>query len=423
MERNTCFYCGEQLAERSKEHIISNSIGGLYVSKDVCCRKCNTILSKKESKFTKIFNPIISKIDNFPRTYRNRELLSCSGIVEYQGQFFNAVIKNGKVVECKAASSIYQRNAKDIDFNIIGYSFEIDNKCFAQGITKIAVEFAVDKGVDDSILSGAVWVKRNDKGAVEDICFRALVLPFFPLNPMDFYLETETDFRLYHHLLLFSHENELWCYVDLFNTFQYYVLLSDKFPKNTKISETYIQDVQRIDRTLPDIMNNIKKTKDILLFSQFYNVSPTMDIKELERRIKKSIAGKSPRRTLEDVISPKLAMYSEYHNAVECGSNEEKTLYFLSLLLYFDEDDTIIKDNYRTVTLTGNEMEIISYPSLIYSLLYEDNAYANLLSNALVRWLFREFDEGKRTMDAVLKKYTNTKLSRLEMFIKQSDQH
>lgn len=34
---------------------------------------------------------------------------------------------------------------------------------------------------------------------------------------------------MFHNLILFRYENELWCYIDLFNTFQYYVRLSDTY--------------------------------------------------------------------------------------------------------------------------------------------------------------------------------------------------
>ena len=87
MTRETCVYCGKTLNTRSKEHIIPDSIGGQYKSVDICCNECNGVLSKKnDAKFAKIFNPIISRIDSFPRTYRKKTELSCKGVVEYEGE-------------------------------------------------------------------------------------------------------------------------------------------------------------------------------------------------------------------------------------------------------------------------------------------------------------------------------------------------
>ena len=38
------------------------------------------------------------------------------------------------------------------------------------------------------------------------------------------YIELNTKLELYHNLILFSLANNLWCYIDLLNTFQYYIL-------------------------------------------------------------------------------------------------------------------------------------------------------------------------------------------------------
>lgn len=82
------------------------------------------------------------------------------------------------------------------------------------------------------IKDGLITIKDDDK--ITNINFKYPVIPFVPLNPMDSYIELETDLLLYHNLILFSQDNNLWCYVDLFNTFQYYVCLTDKWPKAKK---------------------------------------------------------------------------------------------------------------------------------------------------------------------------------------------
>lgn len=45
------------------------------------------------------------------------------------------------------------------------------------------------------------------------------MVPFILLIPMDEYIELNTKLELYHNLILFSLANNLWCYIDLFNTF------------------------------------------------------------------------------------------------------------------------------------------------------------------------------------------------------------
>ena len=63
-------------------------------------------------------------------------------------------------------------------------------------------------------------IKEKD-GKVAEINFNYLMIPFIPLNLIDNYLELETEIELYHNMILFSQDNMLWCYVDLFNTLLY----------------------------------------------------------------------------------------------------------------------------------------------------------------------------------------------------------
>ena len=65
-ERTHCIYCNKEITTRSKEHVIQNALGGLLESTDICCADCNNFISKHiDAPFTKIFNPIISRIENF----------------------------------------------------------------------------------------------------------------------------------------------------------------------------------------------------------------------------------------------------------------------------------------------------------------------------------------------------------------------
>lgn len=63
----------------------------------------------------------------------------------------------------------------------------------------------------------------------------------------------------------------LWCYIDLFNTFQYYVLLSDSWDENISVHETYLQLLQKLDRSTPTLY--IRKPKHILTYAMFYNIT------------------------------------------------------------------------------------------------------------------------------------------------------
>ena len=68
-KRLNCVYCGKTITTRSREHIIQNALGGLYESEDICCPECNNYISRYiDVPFTKTFNPIISRIENFTKT-------------------------------------------------------------------------------------------------------------------------------------------------------------------------------------------------------------------------------------------------------------------------------------------------------------------------------------------------------------------
>lgn len=375
--REKCVYCGMPIKKESKEHIIQNALGGLYESSNICCDNCNeTVISQKiDAPFTKIFNPIISRIENFAKTNNTKSRPSCSGKARYGGKIYNVIIKNGKVVKCSELSSKLKCAASDIDFEILSYDFQIDNNAFEKGIRKIAFNFALDKGISYKVLSKGIKVSKNN-GKVHNISYEFPLIPFVALNPMDKYLELETSMELYHNLILFSQGNILWCYVDLFNTFQYYVLLSDEWDSNTKVLETYLQLLQKLDRTIPELY--IRKPKHILTYALYYNVEPCMDVVEFRERIKVAIDKESLKKNMSDVISAKLGM--DYFRvdivkgmeieAARSYYKKEMGVHLESLLLYFDQDDKLKDNTFRQVTLINHE-EVTSYPLLINKLVEE----------------------------------------------------
>lgn len=376
MKREKCVYCGNVITTRSKEHIIQNAIGGLYESEDICCDKCNNYLSKYiDAPFTKTFNPIISRIERFAKTNNNNSQPLCTGKAKYADKIYDVKIKDGKVVGCPELSKKMKCDASKLDFEIVSYDFLIENSSFKNGIRKIAFNFALEKGIGLDILSSGM--KRNIiNGEVKSISFNFPVIPFVALNPMDEYLELNTSIELYHNLILFSQDNMLWCYVDLFNTFQYYVLLSNEWSKDNPIIETYLQLLQKLNRTIPKL--NIRKPKDILTYASYFKVNPCMDLDVFKKRVREAILKESLKKNMSDVISKKLGM--DYFNIKKLKDmNREDAKSYMrnemdfdlnSLLLYFDENDTLKDSTFRQVTYVG-ENKIVSYPLLIHKLAIE----------------------------------------------------
>jgi len=177
---------------------------------------------------------------------------------------------------------------------------------------------------------------------------------------MDCYMELEAEFSLYHNLILFSQENHLWCYVELFGTFQYYVLLSKEWDKSDNVFESYLQLIQKIDRTPPQMKR--WRPKYGLIYSDVYNVPSSPDREVMRERVAEAVRLEPYEKTMSKIVSPK--MDSKYLlNYLRADlSEEEKRKYALSLLLYFDEEDHLIESRYRQVTLGEQEREMVSYP-------------------------------------------------------------
>lgn len=371
-KRDNCVYCGKPIIKRSREHIIQNALGGLYESEDICCDECNKcVISKKiDAPFTKTFNPIISQIENFAKTNNKKSQPTCTGKAIYENNVYDVIIKNGKVVACPEISKKLKCDVAKLNFEILAYDFLIENNSFKNGICKIAFNFALEKGIDLNILNKRVVVQKNGE-RVENVLFKFPVIPFVALNPMDEYIELKTKMELYHNLILFSQDNMLWCYVDLFNTFQYYVLLSDEWDNNKSVLETYLQLLQKIDRTMPQFY--IRKPKHILLYASYYSVEPCMDLQEFKKRVEVAIQKESLKKDMSDVLSAKLGY--DYFNLDKLKDLEkeearaylknEMGFHLNSLLLYFDENDKLKDSTFRQVTCMEIDNNVVSYPLLI----------------------------------------------------------
>ena len=362
-QRTSCVYCGKTITTRSREHIIQNALGGLYESEDICCPECNNYISKYiDLPFSKTFNPIISRIENFTKTNNKNSLPACTGKAYYEGELYDVIIKNGKIVSCPVLCKKLKCDISKLTMDIFSYDFPIEHNTFINGVCKIAFNFALEKGVDIKKLSHGLNITSNEEN-IETISFKYTVIPFVPLNTLDWHIELNTKMELYHNLILFSQDDMLWCYVDLFNTFQYYVLLSDNWDKTMVVRESYLQLLQKIDRSIPDLY--IRKPKHILTYAMFYNIEPCMDLDEFKKRVEEAIKKESPKKSLSDVISPK--MNAGYISAEKLKGlpRDELIEYLKPFNLYSDEDDRIREDRFRQVTLIGNDFDITSYPWLI----------------------------------------------------------
>src|SRR5690606_27395406 len=161
------------------------------------------------------------------------ELPSYKGLAIYieDGNIYNVILKNNKVIDCKEAKQKYRRNFTNKDYEkfiVVSFCFEIDNENFSNGIGKIAVNFALTKEIPYESIENVIQVHK-EFDEITKVKFLTPIIPFIPQNSFDSYIELETNYEPYHNLILFSEGNLLICYIDLFNTFQFYVILSENW--------------------------------------------------------------------------------------------------------------------------------------------------------------------------------------------------
>ena len=388
-----CVYCRNVITEDSEEHIIPNALGGKFKSVNICCNSCNqSIGAIFDSKFTSIFNCFTSNIENIVKDNNSNSLPLYTGVVECNGKKYDVSMKDRKVVSYTNISRDLKCDASKLDVKVLGFKFNYNNEFLFKGMSKIAFNFAIESGIPFEKLSHGLNLKINN-GILTQIDYNYKVLPFIPLCMFDSYLELETDLILYHNLSLFSQVNKLWCYVDLFNTFQCYVLLSDDWDVNNNVSASYCQLVEKIDRTIPNI--RICRPKHLLNYSLLYDVPYTSSIADLKKEITDKVLKDPYIKDLNHIIGLKYSFPCYLGKDFLKVTTKErlKRKHFLKLrdlTLYTNYDDSFNTFTFRRLLYYNGLNEITSYPSLIEhfnSIGITDN-YLRMKVDKLVKYLF-----------------------------------
>jgi len=313
-----------ECAIKHEEHIIQNALHGRLTNCDILCERCGSKLSSEiDTDFCKIFEGITEQLKPIlaSKDHGNNKLIkSLKGyIFKENGSKINVLVKEGKVVpevpyyelinkENKVklfatktvaknfinkvkqeltdkgidTRSINFENIDDIsDLGNLGIIFsenisKFDEK-FKLGLNKIATGFAIAKGIDRTQLPNTLDINKKK------IIYTSNCVPYYPFSAIDNAIESLRSIieRKYptHTLILFTDcsfgKNKLVCYIDLFSTFQYYVILNDDF-NGDNIQKTYYQTV--LKQVKPEL--NIRDTK----MSELSIVADSLGIslKELE---------------------------------------------------------------------------------------------------------------------------------------------
>lgn len=326
-----CYICNKELVDNPVgddqcqthgEHIIHNGIRGKLISSKILCKDCGADYSKDDSAFCKIFAPFMVALkdqlipaDHGKDTYKtlpgslfdsptsnlgdpSRLVNARNGVVtpvepyhEIDGEKITVYAEKHRIDQyVNVFTTQLKAEGKDIaDYTVekvtnlhgkgyLAYFFSKGNSTFnddfKKGIVKIAAEYALHCGVPREQLTEVLTINKDGKVTFD--CTNTKMFPFIPTSLFDVLYE---NYRYFyeegypsHTLRLFSTSYDngtaaLYCYVDLFSTFQYYVLLNGDY-KGDEVNETYAQRLLKVEK--PDV--SVCDPSDLNIFIREYGI-------------------------------------------------------------------------------------------------------------------------------------------------------
>lgn len=308
------------------EHIIQNALHGKLKSNSILCKSCGTMLGNEiDSPFVSLFMPFIERLKKFliKKDHGNKNAITLKGYLykdEDLGEKIDVQIRDGKVSpiepyyevdESEGKVMIYANEKraeqykplirKEIqnkgvnpdsfefksktniqDEGVLSYFFTEGvvefNEIFKKGFVKIAVDFAAHCDISRESMLHVIEIddtKKTGKFEYENCCF-----PFISIGAIDTIVELNRPSieELYptHTIILFNQKTEsrnfLYCYIDLFSTFQYYVLLNSDY-NGEDIHKVFHQTI--IKQEIPKIDIRRVRPKHLSIVIQEYAIDIT----------------------------------------------------------------------------------------------------------------------------------------------------
>jgi hypothetical protein len=327
-----CYLCDVELLDinledtnNHKEHIIPNAIGGRLKAQDLLCLTCGSSFGEVIDKnFVQIFFPFTERIDLARERGDNNNPIKGSMLIN--GKLKQVNFKNFKVFPAepfheideqnntvyiyahekiatnfinKAKSDLTKsgKNISNLTFKVINdisgvvdFDFKMENESFALGLNKIATEFAILHKINKHQLTRSLDLKERAIIETKNI------FPYFPLGKFEKAIELvkpyiDSNFPA-HHLILFTEKINnsdiklLVCYIELFSTFQYYVILNENYNGADEMNLEHY-----------DI-------KDLMIICQENGIPIEGTIDELKISVSKKISvGKSYSKDLSQILS------------------------------------------------------------------------------------------------------------------------
>ena len=268
--------------EKHSEHILQNALRGKLKSKNILCKQCGNKLNDEiDIEFVKFFSPINELFKDYMRKKDHGSDSSVTILGRlFDGNFsdFDVNYKDGvispskpthsidydeKVAEVFASSSVIKNYTKRVEKEIIdygenpenfkficietykksmfspyiGYGIEHLDEKIKLGYNKIASEFAILNNISRDDLDRTIEI---DQKGIGRIIFTDNIFPYFPCSILE---SIHEEFRPLiepnypsHTLILFTEEKNngryvLYCYIELYSTFQNYVILNHDYDK------------------------------------------------------------------------------------------------------------------------------------------------------------------------------------------------
>lgn len=381
-----CYVCNKEIMDKPTstsyckapgEHIIHNGIRGKLVSRTILCEECGGAYNKDDANFCKIFAPFIVALNDrmIPADHGKPDGNTLKGSIfktpdiKEGDNGMEVTAKNGKVIPIQPYYTIEgnkidvyagEKRIKDYlkvltkeltdkgedinhytiephtdihDQGYLAYYFSKGNDTFnvdfKKGMVKIATEYAIHCGIGREVLTEVISIDDNGRGTID--YDKAKLTPFIPTTLFDILYENYRylfeDGYPSHMLKLFTskyHDGKtrLYCYLDLFSTFQYYVLLNDDY-KGEEISKTYAQRLIP-ERLRIDVSNY--SPKDLSIVVQEYKIDKSgLEGKNYDEQVAyiQTCIDKYPLQTYDLQVA--------LENAVE-RINQIVTAYYVKLL-------------------------------------------------------------------------------------------
>lgn len=384
-----CYVCNKEMVDNPTEanqckvhgeHIIHNGIRGKLISHSILCEECGGAYSKDDANFCKIFAPFVVALSDrmIPADHGNTDGNTLKGSifktpdVKEGDEGIEVTAKNGEVIpvqpfytiegnkidvyvgkkRIKDYLKVLTKELADKGDNIANYTIEKHtdihnqgylayyfskgndnfNEDFKKGMVKIATEYALHCGIGRELLTEVISI--DDKGKATIDYDKAKLIPFIPTTLFDILDEDHRylfeDGYPSHMLKLYTSKyndgkTRLYCYLDLFSTFQYYVLLNDDY-EGEEICETYAQRLIPKGQR-PDVSDY--SPKDLSIVIQEYKINKSgLEGKSYEEQVAyvQTCIDKYPLQTYELHVALKRAV--ERINMIV-------TAYFIKMLKTF----------------------------------------------------------------------------------------